>query len=309
MINLTLRQIEAFVAVAQNKSYTKASRVIGLSQPAITANVRLLEHALGVRLLDRTTRSVRMTHEGRGFLSAAERLLHELGSAIVDIRNPNEKRCDRVVIACLPSVAAQLVGPLMHNFAARYPGVTISIHDGDALDVVNRVRSQDADFGISSYAQPDADMEFVPLLRDRFCLLCNKAHPLARKKAVCLKDLEGHAFLVLGSTSGTRPILNEVMIRAGIRLNIVCETKQLSTLAGMIRAGIGISLVPEACVLITGASDLVAKPLLDSSLGRDLGLVLCQGRALSPAAESFRRTVVDQMPVRWKDFTATVFGT
>lgn len=308
MVGLTLRQIRAFVAVAQNKSYTKASRAIGLSQPAVTANVRLLERALGVRLLDRTTRSVGMTNEGRSFLSISERLLNDLGAAIVDIRGSNERRRGCVEVACLPSVAAQLVCPLMHSFVALYPGATVKMYDGDALDVLNRVRSQEADFGISSYSQPAPDMEFVPILRDRFCVLCNKAHPLARKKEVYLRDLKDHPFLVLGSTSGTRPILNEMTVRTGVQLNIVCETKQLSTLAGMIRAGIGVSVVPEVCVLNTGVSGLVTKPLLEPSLGRDLGLVLRRGRTLSPAAEGFLSAVVNEMPVRWRDFTIIVYG-
>jgi DNA-binding transcriptional LysR family regulator len=306
-VNLTLRQIQAFLAVARNGSYVKASRAIGLSQPAVTANVRQLEQCLGVRVFDRTTRSVRLTSEGQGFLAVADRLMGDLGAAVVDIRNLSEKRQGRVVVACLPSVAVQLIGPLMRRFAARYPGVAINLYDGDALEVRQRVQSQQADFGIGNDSPRDGELEFVPLLRDRFCVVCNRQHPLARRRAVRLRDLEAFPFVALGPTSGTRQILDAALLGAELRLNIVCETKQISTLAGIIRAGLGVSVMPEVCVANFVAAGLVTKRLVDPPVERDLGLLLRRGRTLSPAAASFRDAVVEQLPVRWSEFATRLY--
>src|SRR6185437_8349024 len=159
-INMTLRQIEAFVAVARNESYIGAARVIGLSQPAVTASIRQLEAVLRVRLFDRTTRSVRLTEQGRGFFPVAERLLGDLDGAVANIRALGEMQHGRVVVACLPSVAVRLVGPVMRRFAARYPGIAVKLYDGDALDVAHRVRAQEADLGITNYAQHYPEIDY-----------------------------------------------------------------------------------------------------------------------------------------------------
>jgi LysR family transcriptional regulator, carnitine catabolism transcriptional activator len=306
LINITLRQLQSFVTVALNESYTKASRVIGLSQPAITANVRQLETLLRVRLLDRTTRSVRLTNEGRGFFSVAERLLGELDSAVAGIRALNDMQHGRLVVACLPSVAVRLVGPLMGRFALRYPGITIKLYDGDALDVAERVRSREADLGITSYSQEYSEIDYVPLLRDRLCVACTKDHPLAKSRSIRLKDLERYPFVVLGPTSGTRQVLDEALVKAGVRLNIVCETKQISTVTGMVKAGIGISIVPEVCIPSTGPTGLAAKLLSAPRIERDIGVLTSRAHTLSPAAARFREEVVKEIPRYWKDF-ATQF--
>lgn len=306
-INVTLRQIRAFVAVARSESYIKASRIVGLSQPALTANVRQLETLLGVRLLDRTTRSVRLTNEGRGFFSVAERLLDDLESAVDGVRALSELRHGRIVVACLPSVAVRLVGPLMRRFATRYPGITVKLYDGDALDVADRVRSQEADLGITSYSEDYPEIDYVRFLRDRLCVVCARDHHLAKSKSISLAALESYPFVVLGPTSGTRQVLDQALVRAGVRLNIVCETKQISTVIGMVKAGMGISIVPEVCVPGTGSAGLVVKPLSAPSIERDIGLLTRRGRSLSPAAARFRQEILKQAPQHWKDFATRFY--
>lgn len=306
-MNVTLRQLQVFVAVAQNESYIKASRIIGLSQPAATTNIRQLEEGLGVRLLDRTTRSVRLTNEGRGFLSVAERVIADLNGAIVDIQAVGERQRGRVVVACLPSIAVRLVSPLMRAFANRHPGIVIKLYDGDARDVAYRVGFQEADFGLSGYWRSAPETEFVPLLRDRFCVVHAKGHPLERSRSIRLKDLEAYPFLALGPTTGTRQVVDEAAVKADVHLNVVCETMQISTLTGMLRHGIGVSVLPEAWVPNDRAAGLFARPLVKPSVERDLGLVLRRGRSLSPAAESFRDAIIEAIPNVWKRFTTRFY--
>lgn len=307
LINLTLRQLQAFVAVARNESFTKASRAVGISQPALTANVRLIEGTLGVRLFDRTTRSVRLTEQGRNFVAVAERVIADLGAAIASARELGERHRGRVEVACLPSVAVQLVGPLMRAFGERYPGVTIKLYDGDAESVARRVHMKEADFGVSSYHEGEFDLAFVPLVRDRFCVVCRDDHPLARKSSVKLKELEAYPFIAMGTDAGTRRIVDRAAIKADVSLNVVCEIKQLSTLSGMVAAGIGVSILPEACMPNLGQSRLVACKLAAPGIERDLGLVLRRGQALSPGAESFRDLILANIAARWKSFTTRHF--
>ena len=303
-INVTLRQLEAFVAVAEQASYVKAARRLGLSQPALTANVLRLEELLGVRLLDRSTRVVALTDAGDEFLAAIRRVLTDLAGAIGDMRGLGERRRGRAVLACLPSVATRLVVPAMREFLCRYRGVAVRIFDGDATSVARRVRMREADFGISSAPEPNQGLEFTPLLRDRCCAVCAANHPLASLRRVRLADLAGYPFLALGPTTGARRILDQAAARADLRLDIVCEIGQLSTLCGMIETGVGVSVLPEACLPRRAKGGIVALPLVEPVVERDLGLVTIKGRTLSPAAASFCELLVEQLPQVWRRFLA-----
>ncbi|HLI10791.1 MAG TPA: LysR family transcriptional regulator [Alphaproteobacteria bacterium] len=302
LINVTLRQLQVFVAVAQNQSYTRASRLIGISQPALTGNVRQLEAILDVRLLDRTTRMVRLTNEGQSFLPVAERLISDLQAAIADIRDSAEHVRGRVEVACLPSVAVQLIGPLMLRFRERYPGLVIKVYDGDAQSVARQVLMKEADFGVSSYYDDEPELDFIPLIRDRFCVICHRDHPLARKRMVRLKDLEAYPFIAMGTNTGTRRIVDNAAIRAHVKLNITCEAKQLSTLSGMVAVGIGVSILPEACLSNLTQQDLATCKLIAPAVERELGLMLRRGRTLGLGAQSFRDFIIENIGAYWKDF-------
>jgi LysR family transcriptional regulator, carnitine catabolism transcriptional activator len=303
VISLTLRQLEAFVAVAENGSYTKAARVLRMSQPGLTANILRLEDHLGVRLFDRTTRSVELTSAGADLLHPIRRLLEDLSQTISDMQGLSDRRRGRVVFACLPSIAARLVGPALQNFLMSFPGITVKIIDGDATNVASRVRTREADFGITSTPDIDDEIEFTPLLRDRCCVVCSADHALASAREVRLKDLAAYPFLTLGRTTGARRILDQVTAKADVHLNVICEIGQLSTLCGMIETGVGVSILPEASLPTIGRGGITARKLVDPVVERDLGLLTIRGRRLSPAADAFRALLLNQLPKVWRHFT------
>lgn len=307
VMSVTLRQLEAFVAVAEHGSYIKAARALGISQPGLTASILRLEDLLGVRLFDRTTRSVALTAAGADFLLPIRRVLGDLGLAVEDLRDIGQRGRGRVVFACLPSIAARLVGPTMRQFVRRYPGVAVKIFDGDAASVARRVRMREADFGISSTPDPDPDIDYRPLLRDRCCAVSASDHPLARASSVAFAELARHPILTLGPATGVRRILDQAASETRVRLDIVCEIAQISTLCGLIATGIGISVLPEASLPVEPHNGIVARPLVNPVIERDLGLVTIKGRALSPAAESFRDLLVDALPAVWRPFTAVFY--
>jgi LysR family carnitine catabolism transcriptional activator len=303
LINITFRQLQAFQEVARSGSFIKAAEAVGLSQPTLSAHVQHLESFLGVRLLDRATRNVQLTREGQEFFAATERLLGDLTTTISDVRALGEQRRGRVVVACLPSVAIQLVGPVIRRFASTHPGVRVNLFDGDAQSVAERVRMKEADFGFTG-GRPDADfmLEFSPVLRDGFSAVCPRKHPLARHPTVRLRDVSRFPFIAMGPGTGTRQIVYEAAVKADVRLNTVCEIAQLSSLAGMIRAGMGVSILPDACVSVVGQSGLAFRRLVEPTVERDVGLITRKGRSLSPAAEGFYQELLRQLPDRWKEF-------
>src|SRR5262245_20572117 len=124
-INLTTRELNAFLTLAELRNFTRAAARCHLSQPAFSALVRALEDSLGARLFDRTTRSVELTAEGRVLIEPARRLLRDAEAALADVRDHAARRRGRVAIALLPSLAAGWLPPLLAKFHHTYPGIEI----------------------------------------------------------------------------------------------------------------------------------------------------------------------------------------
>lgn len=296
---VTLRQLKAFVAVARHESYTKASSAIELSQPALTMRIRDLETALGIRLLDRTTRSVQLTRAGQEFLVEADRLLQRFDALISDAKALANRERGHVVIASLPSLACCLLAPAMARFKRSFPHITMKVYDGGAESVTHRVRVREADFGLSERPDAGAELEFTPLIRDGFAVLCRKDHPLANRRSVTLSRLADYPFLAMSPGTGIRRDIETAAMKADVSLNIICEIEQLNTLQAMIEAGIGISAAPELAAAMVRFGSVVSRPLSSPDLKRELGIVTSVKEALSPAADSFRGVVMDEIAEHW----------
>src|SRR3954462_3195566 len=153
----SLRQIRAFVSVAHLKSFTRAASVLHLSQPALTVQIRRLEDALAVRLLDRNSRTVELTRVGRELAPVFQRLLRELDTVVIDTRNLGAKRYGVVGMAALPSVAAGLLPDAIAAFREANPRVTFVLKDVITKRVLSLVRTEEVDLGVlgGDFVEPD----------------------------------------------------------------------------------------------------------------------------------------------------------
>lgn len=296
-MNITLKQLQAFVEVAQQGSFTRAAKRLLVSQPALTVTVRELERDLGVRLFDRTTRKVQLTQEGAGFLPTAERLLADVRAAVEDVREVAERRRGQVRLASLPSVATDVLPDILARFGEAYPGITVHLHDSNASGVQTRVKNRDVDFGIASLWQRDDDLAFTPLLADSFHLVCRSDHPLAGSgEPLRWPDLADWVFLGLAADTGIRPLLETV---PDLPLNVQrprYEVSNIATLDGLLSAGMGITVLPRLAVPRASRASYIVRPVIEPQLTRDIGLIQLRNRALSPAAETLATMIGEQVP-------------
>lgn len=286
-MNVTLRQLQAFVEVARQGSFTRAARRLLVSQPALTVTIKEFEDELGVKLFDRTTRRVQLTGEGADFLPTAERLLADVRTAVDDVRAVAQRRRGRVGLAALPSVAMEILPAVLERFSAACPAISVHLHDANASGVQASVRDNTVDFGVGSPWQPDSDLAFTPLLHDRFVMVCRADHPLAEATgALTWQALEGHTFLGLAADTGIRPLLQAAPgLPAGL-LQPHYEFSNIAALQGMLAAGIGITALPRLAVPRRAAADCVFRPLVKPTISREICLITRRGRALSPAAQA-----------------------
>ncbi len=294
-MNLSTRQLRAFLTLAQLRHFTRAADTFHLSQPAFSAMIGALEQAVGARLFHRSTRNVELTAEGRLFEGSARRALAELEGALDGVRDNVEHRRGRVSIAVLPSLAAGWLPPVLAEFHRRYPGIELHVADLLSEPGLEMVRSGRADFGIVTIAVDDAELVSAPFCSDRFELVCRRDHRLARVARLTLKDLAGERFVFQVRHSIVGRFLETA--HNNRQPAQFMEVEQLATVIGMVRAGLGIAAIPQFNLLDFRHPDLVRRELAFHGLVRRIYVVRPRGRALSFAAQALHDLLLERRPV------------
>ena len=284
-INFNLNDLQAFRAVAELNSFRKAAEALHLSQPAFSRRIEKLEEALGVRLLDRTTRRVNLTSVGRDFDRKVQQLLDDLDHTLLGIRGVAATRMGEVTIACVPSTVYYFLSQVISRYHERYPKIRVKILDAGANEVLSVVASGEADFGLNFVGGEEPEIEFKPLLEERFVAACRRDHPLASKRRVSWTELRQYDYISVSKVSGNRLLLDQALSGLRGRPQSIYETQHVTTMLGLVEAGLGVAAVPSIAMPDADHPLLVSVPLVDPVVTRKIGLIRRKGRTLSPAAQ------------------------
>ena len=293
--HLSSRQLDAFLALAEQRSFTRAATLCHLSQPAFSALIRALEDDMGLRLFDRSTRHVDLTPEGKNFLESARRIRAEITSALAAVRSAATLQRGRVAVALLPSLAAGWLPGVLAQYRTAHPGIEIDIADVLSEPCIDRVASGHADFALAAIRADTPALQAEPFCSDDFYLVCPADHPLARRrKAIIAQDLAAWPFIHLARTSSVRQYLEAALHPQA--MHTLMEVEQLATVMGMVRAGLGISVVPALTLFHFEQPGLVTRPLSLPGLTRQIYLVRRRDESLSVAAQALYALVMAQRP-------------
>jgi DNA-binding transcriptional LysR family regulator len=307
-ITFDLNDLQAFRAVAELSSFRKAAESIHISQPAFSRRIEKLEEALGVRLLDRTTRRVNLTAVGRDFDRKVQQLLDELDNTLLGIRGVAATRMGEVTIACVPSTVYYYLSQVISRYHERYPKIRVKVFDASANDVLSAVVRSEADFGLNFIGAQEGDIVFSPLLEERFVAACRRDHALAKKKRVSWTELAQFDYISVSKASGNRLLLDQALAGVPGRPQAIYEAQHVTTMLGLVEAGLGVAAVPSMAMPGADHPLLVSVPLVDPVITRKVGLIRRKGRTLSPAAQQLyaffsemkkpRRAAAAKIPVR-----------
>jgi DNA-binding transcriptional LysR family regulator len=278
--------VQAFIAIAEAGSFGAAADALHITQTALSRRLQNLESFLGVMLVERTTRSVALTPIGRNFLPQARRLLADLSAALVEIRETGRSMRGDVTIACVPTVGVHYLPRIVQQYAALYPDNRIRILDHASSDVAAAVLRREAEFGINMQGAEDPELASLPLLTDRFVLVCRRDHPLAVRGRLAWKQLQPHALILAGADSGNRPLLDVALQKHDVRLRSFYEVQRSSTAVGMAAAGAGVAVVPGLAVQPGAYPQLKVVPLVDPVVSRTLVLLSRVRAHFTPAAQA-----------------------
>src|SRR5262245_37255567 len=203
-LDLTLRQLQTILAPAEYGSFIAAAASMKTSQPAVTRTVKHLEDMLGVKLFERSTRSVQITDAGKEFAAVAARMLNDLKITVGSMRELADQHRGQIILSSIMSVANGKLPELVAAYRRNYPGVELYVRDGVHGTVIEDVRSGAADFGITYL--DDLPDPFVSTLlgREEFAVVLPRNHPLAAKASLALVELRGQPLVSLPVDSRTR---------------------------------------------------------------------------------------------------------
>jgi DNA-binding transcriptional LysR family regulator len=293
-MKLDVLGMQAFVSVATLRSFARAADELSVTSPALTRRLNNLEAQLGVRLLERTTRSVALTETGASLLPRARHLLEEMSTTFREVSSGGQAQRGTVTIACVPTVGVQFLPARLREFSRRHPHHRIHILDHTTYGVARAVQQREAEFGISMAEMQFSDLASTPVLSDRFVLVCRQDHPLARRRTLRWSQLQGHGLIVPGAGSSNRPTLDTVLGRLNIQLPVAYEVQRSATAVGLVAEGLGAAIVPSLSIQRGAYPQLRLIALTEPVVERSFVLLTRKGGVLSPAAQGLHDVILDK---------------
>ena len=293
-VNFDLNDLYAFRALVEYGNFRVAAESICLSQSALSRRIEKLEAALGNRLFDRTTRRVSLTLYGQNFAERSAQLLDNVESMLADVDKASEERTGLITVATVPSAACYFMPDVIRRFQSRYPRVRIKLIDSSAGNVMDAVARSQADFGICFAGNLSSEIEFFPLVEDVYVAACRKDHPLAQKSQLTWQAFFQQDYISLDKTSGNRNLLDRLLGDIIPERPSVCETRHVTTMLGMVEAGIGVAAVPAMSMPTSEPTLLTPLPLVAPEVKRTVGLIRRRGRIQSYIAAELEKQITEQ---------------
>lgn len=289
-MNVSIKQLRAFLALREQRNFTRAAAAVCLSQPAFSALINGLEAEVGFRLFDRDTHRVQPTQDGESFAAIADHLIGLYDASAREVAAIGRGERGRVCVAALPSVAVSWLPRVLPDFRARHPHVRVELIDGLSDRCLQALADGIADFAITAPRTTPQDMKTEKLCDEAFYFVCSAAHPLAARRAIVLADLDGARLLNFAGTTSIGQYLSKAL--PGRVSFDSLEVEQLTTMMGLVAAGVGASIVPELALYQFRRPDIRIIAIDDFPLRRQIHLIERTDRALSSAATHLRAAIL-----------------
>ena len=286
---MDLRQLEHFVAVAGEQSFTRAALKLNIVQSGLSASIRALEEELGVALFIRTTRRVDLTPTGRAFLTEARRVLAAASDARRVVEEMQGLHRGTLSIGMIQGIAPLVdVAALLGRFHTACPSVDIRLIAGDSLSLIDAVKTGELDIAFTQFlGSPPSGLNAWMLACEEMTLVCPPSHRFNGRTDLMLSDLTEESFVDLGSDWGTRQLIDRHFAESRLTRRTGFEVNDLSTQFDLVAHGLGIALVPNA--VIPNAPAFGTARLAGPEMCWELVIVFAEDAQRHPASAVVRR--------------------
>jgi len=278
-----------FVAVADEGSFSRAAAKVRVAQPSLSQQIRKLEAEVGQPLFDRLPRSVVITEAGRCLLEYARQILASIGDARRCVDELKGKIAGDVAVGAIPTIAPYVLPELVVTFQKHYPDVTLHIVEDVTAGIARRIEAGELDVALASTCQKSPTLRIERLGNEPLLALVPEEYPLVKQTVVTFDDLKSQRFLLLHEMHCLSQQVNHLLESRRLHPEIALAGSQLSTIANMVAAGIGVSIVPQMMVKHQVTPGCVSLPFAPPVPERELNVLYNPLRFQSKAAAAFRQ--------------------
>src|SRR5213079_449318 len=284
------RQLTAFCEVVDRKSFSQAAERLGVTQPAVSLQIRSLEKRLGTKLLDRSGRRVEPTEAGQRLYRAAQRMLSLEGQLLDELAGEDGALRGELTLGASTGPGGTVVPVLLGEFQREHPELTVALSISDTNRVIEQVAERALELGIVGASPRHRGVQFEPFFRDEVVLVCPPGHPAAGQ-TITLDALRGEPLIVMQEGAGVRQMLEDELRRAGTRLrdlDVRLELGLQESVKSAVVAGHGVTFISSSAIEAElAAGTLTAARVEGLEPVREIALVRASGRSPTRAAEAF----------------------
>ena len=294
------RQLAAFCEVVERRSFSQAAERLGVTQPAVSLQVRALEKRLGTQLLDRSGRRVAPTEAGLRLYRGAQRLLALEQQLVEEVAGDEEGELHGTLeIGASTGPGGSVMATLLCEFQERNPGVHVALSVFDTQRVIEAVANRELELGVVGAAPRHRGVQFEPFFRDEVILVVPPKHAFAGK-TVTLEQLRGEKLIVMQEGAGVRQVIEEELRGAGVRLrdlDVRLELGLQESVKTAVQRGFGVSFISRASVEAEIAAGTLAAARVEGlEPSREVSLVRSSGRTVTRAAQAFVAFARERVP-------------
>lgn len=279
-----IETFKVFCDLIETTSFSEAAERNGISQSAVSQQVRALEDRFGVTLVERGRRNFAVTPEGEVFLKAAREILEAYRSIEEELGAMRDIVAGRLTIATVYSIGFHELPPYIEEYRRKFPDVDVQVQYRRSNQVYADVSDNHADLGLVAYPQEKKGVEIEPAWKDRLVIICPPGHPLSEKNSIELREINGERFISFEPDLPTRKAIDSMFSQSGIEVKEVVEFDNIETVKRGVLIENAISIVPSDSVRSEVESETLARiPISGNFVYRPLGIVRRRTKAVTPA--------------------------
>jgi DNA-binding transcriptional LysR family regulator len=292
--NVSLQAIEVFCEVAKFRSFSRGAERLSISQSAASQQVAHLEEMLGVKLLDRSYRPLKVTDEGKLYLRECLQVLDLHRGALDRIRSNHSLVGGQVGVVSIYSVGLHTINDLVRKYMQEHNGSTVRLEYYHPLKVYEAVLNHEAEVGVISYPKGDRHIDVIPWIDEDMVLACSSNHPLSTEVEVGIESLADVNFVAFDQDLTIRKEIDRFFRESGIGVNILSQFDNIETIKQALDISSAVSILPRPSILREVERGLITEiRLTDFNLTRPVGFICRRGRDLSATAREFLDFLID----------------
>lgn len=288
-----LHQLRYVVCVAEERRFTRAAARLHVAQPSISSAVAALEQELGAPLFNRERSEVTLTGAGDVFLPWARQVLADCEAGAEAVRDLLGLRRGRLVLGATPSLATNLLPPVIADFHARYPGLELTVHEAGSQDLVDRLEKGEADLAVVILPVNRPWVDTVELMEEELVVAVSPDHPLAGRESIRVAELERVPLVMFKDGYDLREATLQACRQAGFAPIMAVQGLEMDGALALAAAGVAAAVVPES--VVAGSPPLRAIRFQNAALTRTIGLASRKDRPFTPAADAFVKGLSDRV--------------